>query len=174
MATSTPAPAIVGEVEVLREQVRAIHYVLRMNLSGLTHEDSLIQPQPGGNCMNWVVGHLVRTYNNNILPLLGQEPVLAADILKSYERGSAELHNPSEALPLDELLAAWDETTNRVDAGLAAVTPKALNRPAPFSPRNNSDETVRSLLSIVIFHQAYHCGQTGLLRRMAGKEGAIK
>jgi hypothetical protein len=26
----------------------------------------------------------------------------------------------------------------------------------------------------VFFHQAYHSGQTGLLRRMAGKEGAIK
>ncbi len=174
MATSTEASVAVGEVEVLREQVRAIHFVLRKNLAGITHEDSLIQPQPGGNCMNWVVGHLVRTYNNNVLPLLGQEPVLGANVLKRYERGSAELHDPSEALPLDDLLAAWDETTNRVDAGLTAVTPEVLNRPAPFSPRNKPDETVRSLLSIVVFHQAYHCGQTGLLRRMAGKEGAIK
>lgn len=174
MATSSATPAVVSEVEVLREQVRVIHRVLRMNLNGITQEDSLIQPQPGGNCMNWVVGHLVRVYNNEILPLLGQEPVFAADVLKRYERGSAELHNPSEALPLDKLLAAWDETTNRVDAGLAAATPEVLNRPAPFSPRKNPDETVGSLLTIVIFHQAYHCGQTGLLRRMAGKEGAIK
>lgn len=112
MATFTPAPSCVGEVEVLREQVRSIHRVLRMNLSGLAHADSLIQPQPGGNCMNWVVGHLVRTYNNDLLPHLGQEPVLAADPLKRYERSSAELRNPSEALPIDELLTAWDEVTN--------------------------------------------------------------
>jgi uncharacterized damage-inducible protein DinB len=33
---------------------------------------------------------------------------------------------------------------------------------------------VRSLLSLVMFHQAYHVGQSGLLRRIAGKEGKIK
>jgi hypothetical protein len=173
MATTTASPAV-SEVEVLREQARVIHRVLRMNVKGLTQEDTLIQPQPGGNCMNWVVGHLVSTYNIAVLPLLGQEPVLSADILERYGRGSAELREPGEALPMDELLTAWDEATNRVDAGLAAITAETLNRPAPFSPRNNPDETVRSLLTIMMFHQSYHCGQTGLLRRMAGKQGAMK
>ncbi len=174
MSTAAAMPAIAGEMEILREQARVIHRVLRMNVDGLTQEDSLIQPQPGGNCLNWVVGHLVRTYNNLILPLLGEEPVLGKDVLKRYDRGSTELHEASEALPLEELLAAWDETTNRVVAGLATMTPEALDAPAPFSPRKNPDETVRSLLTIVMFHQGYHCGQTGLLRRMAGKEGAIR
>jgi uncharacterized damage-inducible protein DinB len=49
-----------------------------------------------------------------------------------------------------------------------------MDEPAPFSPTNNPKETVRSLLATVFFHQAYHVGQTGLLRRIAGKEGAIK
>lgn len=124
--------------------------------------------------MNWVVGHLVSTYNDAVLPLLGQQPVLDADVLKRYGRGSGELREPSEAQPLEALMTAWDEVTNRVDAGLAAITAEALNRPAPFSPRNNPDETVRSLLTIIVFHQAYHCGQAGLLRRMAGKDGALK
>jgi hypothetical protein len=33
---------------------------------------------------------------------------------------------------------------------------------------------VRSLLATVAFHQAYHAGQTGTLRRVVGKSGAIK
>jgi len=174
MTTASAVPVIAGEIEVLREQARVIHRVLRMNVDGLTQEDSLIQPQPGGNCLNWVLGHLVRTYNNLILPLLGQDPVFGKEFLNRYDRGSAQLHEASEALPLGELLAGWDETTNRVVAGLGTMTPEALDAPAPFSPRKNPDETVRSLLTIVMFHQAYHCGQTGLLRRMAGKEGAIR
>jgi hypothetical protein len=49
-----------------------------------------------------------------------------------------------------------------------------MDGPAPFSPSKNPKETLRSLLTTVLFHQAYHSGQTGLLRRIAGKEGAIK
>ena len=51
---------------------------------------------------------------------------------------------------------------------------KLLDRPAPHSPSGNPDETVRSLLTTVFFHQAYHAGQTALLRRIAGREGAIR
>ena len=39
---------------------------------------------------------------------------------------------------------------------------------------NDPDETVGSLLSVVLFHQAYHAGQTAVLRRVAVKDGAIR
>jgi len=32
---------------------------------------------------------------------------------------------------------------------------------------------ISTLVALVTFHQAYHAGQTGILRRMAGKEGAL-
>lgn len=144
-----------------------------MNTEGLTQEDSLVQPQPGGNCMNWVVGHLVWV-NNQILPLTGQQPVNGADALKQYERGSQALKDPAAAMPLSELLGAWDEQCSRLDAGLAALPLERLEQPAPFSPRKNPEETVGSLLTILLFHQAYHSGQTGLLRRLVGREGAFK
>jgi uncharacterized damage-inducible protein DinB len=61
-----------------------------------------------------------------------------------------------------------------VDAGLSTLTAEAMGQPAPFSPSGNPDETVGSLVATVIFHQAYHSGQTGVLRRVSGKKGAIK
>jgi len=173
MATSTATYAIAGEIEILTRQSKAIHGVLRRNVEGLTQEDSLIQPQRGGNCLNWVVGHLVCIYDM-VLPGLGQQPVLGPNALKRYERGSAELHEAGEALPLADLVAAWDEATKRIEAGLATLTAEKMDALAPFSPSNNPKETVRSLLAAVFFHQSYHTGQTGLLRRMAGKEGAMK
>ena len=173
MATTIAAPAIAGEVEILTRQTRATHGVLRRNVEGLTQEDCLNQPQPGGNCLNWVLGHLLCIYDS-VLPAVGQEPVLDASALKRYERGSAELHVAGEAKPLSDLLAAWDEAAKRMEAGLGALTAERMDEPAPFSPTNNPKETVRSLLATVAFHQAYHTGQTGLLRRMADKEGAIK
>ena len=161
------------DVEAFRHQARVSHQVLRLNTAGLTQEESLIQPAPAGNCLNWIVGHVVRTYEQ-MLPLLGQEPVLEKDALKRYARGTPPLEDPAEARELQDLLAAWDEASKRFDAGLANLTAEALDRPAPFSPGNDPNETVRSLLTVVSFHQAYHTGQTGVLRRIAGKDGVIK
>jgi uncharacterized damage-inducible protein DinB len=149
------------------------HGVVRLNAEGVTQSESMIQPQPGGNCLNWVVGHLLAIYHH-VLPLLRQEPVLAPASLKRYDRGSPPIRDAADALELFELMAAWDECARRIDAGLAAVPPESLGAPAPFSPTNDPKETVGSLLSTVVFHQAYHAGQTGVLRRIVGKEGAIR
>ncbi len=172
MAATTANPAVAGEIVVLREQVRIIHRVLHRNVDDLTQEDSLVQPQPAGNCLNWVVGHLLSTWNAT-LGVLGQEPVLP-DRLQRYQRGSETLRDPAEALPLNHLLAAWDDACARADAGLAAFPAERLDEPAPFSPRKDPNETMRSLLTLLIFHQAYHTGQASLLRRIAGKPGAIR
>jgi uncharacterized damage-inducible protein DinB len=169
---STAVSETVSEVEVFRHQARATRHVVRVNVDGVTHEESLIQPAPGGSCLNWVVGHLLTTYNQS-LPMLGQEPVMEKGALKRYARGSAPLQDPAEARDFQELLTAWEEANERFDAGLARLTAEVLDRPAPRSPSNDPKETVRSLLAVILFHQAYHAGQTGLLRRIAGKDGAI-
>ncbi|HUB17294.1 MAG TPA: DinB family protein [Acidobacteriaceae bacterium] len=162
----------VGEIRVLRQQARAAYGVLQKNTEGLTQEDSLVQPRAGGNCLNWVVGHLVYV-GDTVLPVVGQEPVLGTEVLRRYARGSAELRDGAEALPLEELLRAAQEQGARFDAGLAGLTAERLDEPAPFSPQKRADETVRSLLTTAMFHQAYHTGQAGLLRRIAGREGRI-
>lgn len=106
--------------------------------------------------------------------MLGQPAVLGESALARYRRGSSELRDAAEALPLENLIGAWDEQWTGIEAGLSALTPQRLDEPAPFSPRNKKDETVLSLLTVILFHQAYHVGQTGLLRRLSGREGAIK
>ena len=170
---TTAAPATLSEIEVFRHQAGMIQTVVRVNVDGLTQEESLVQPSPGGNCLNWVVGHLACIYNK-FLPMVGQEPVMEAEALKRYDRGAPPIRDAAEALELRDLLIAFDKATERVIAGLASLSPEALDRKAPESPSGNPNETVRSLLSTIFFHQAYHAGQTGILRRIAGKEGAIR
>lgn len=160
------------DVEVFRHHAGMIRAVVGMNTEGMTQEDSLVKPAPAGNCANWVLGHLLCVYNN-ALGLLGQDRVLPAERLERYKRGSAPLGDAGEALDFAEMREAWSRTCDAVDAGLAQLSPDALDRPAPFSPSNNPKETMRSLVSTVIFHQTYHAGQLGLLRRIAGKPGAI-
>jgi hypothetical protein len=159
------------EAEVFRHQARIVHKVVRLNCDGLSQQDSLVQPEPDGNCLNWVVGHMVNI-QDRIIGMLGQPPVMGPALAR-YDRGSPPLRDGAEALPLDDLLTAWDESAQRFDAGLAGLTPEVLDRHVPNSPSNNPDETVRTMLGTVLFHQGYHAGQTGLLRRIAGKPGAI-
>jgi len=168
MSTTAPAGSATA---TYRHQAGMIRIVTAANLAGITHEESVTAP-PCGNSANWVLGHLVCIYNK-FLPLLGQQPVLEEERIARYDRGSAPV-TPAEARPLAELRAAWDEAAERVDAGLAALDPDAIDRPAPFSPSGNPNETIGSLISTVMFHQTYHAGQLGLLRRLAGKDGAIK
>lgn len=161
-----------NEVEVFRNDAHLTSQALKANVAGLTQADSLVQPSPGGNCLNWVLGHLLSVYND-VLLMLGQEQVVDPEKLNRYARGSAPIQNPAGALELSELLSAWDKVLARIDTGLAGLTPERLDAKAPVSPTNNPNETVRSLLAVVGFHQAYHVGQVGILRRIAGKPGAI-
>ncbi|MCH9008517.1 hypothetical protein IIA29_11025 [candidate division KSB1 bacterium] len=43
-----------------------------------------------------------------------------------------------------------------------------------FAKAADEKETVGEKLSFLHFHETYHLGQIGLLRRLAGKEGVIK
>lgn len=160
------------DVQVFRQSASTTHKIVKLNLAEVSHAESLIQPSPAGNCLNWVLGHLVCIYDN-VLPMLNQAPVMDRATIKRYDRGSEPVQASQQAIDFPKLLQAWDESSRRVDAGLAALTSEVLDSPAPFSPTKNPDETVRSLLTLVFFHQAYHAGQTGILRRIAGKPGAI-
>lgn len=160
-----------GEIEVFRHTARTTHSVFKLTVDGLTQEDSLKQPEPAGNCLNWVVGHLLCVYDQ-MLSLLGQTPVMQPGALKRYERGSAPIKSASEAMELSYLQSGIEEAVARLDVGLQGLSEEALDSPAPFSPTGRP-ETVRSLVTLILFHQAYHTGQASLLRRLAGKNGAI-
>ena len=170
----TVLPETAKELDIFRRQSQGVNRTVKVNLAGITHEESLIQPEPGGNCINWVLGHLLSIYNQ-ALPLLGHQPVLDKATIERYKRGSEAITDPAEARRFEELMTAWDETVKRIDAGLAALTPEILDRPAPQGggPSEPGDK-VRDTLSVLMFHQGYHAGQTGVLRRLVGKSGAIK
>jgi uncharacterized damage-inducible protein DinB len=170
MTTTTQAPR---GADLFRHHARLVRQVVGMNLAGVSHAESLAHPPTGGNSINWVLGHLLWTYER-ALPLLGREPVLPQGTVERYARGGQPLGEGEEPLPLEELQAAWDRAAERVDDGLAALSDGALDRPAPFSPSDDPNETVGSLIATMLFHQTYHGGQLGVLRRVAGKPGAIR
>jgi len=148
-------------------------YVFKGNLAELSDADALRQPAPGGNCLNWVVGHIVGS-RAGTLEVLGQPVPFAAEKYKRYERGSASITNPEGTVGLAEMIADYEATDAGLQKGLAALTDEMLLAKAPFSPSQDEKETNGSLLAGLVFHEAYHNGQLGVLRRVAGAPGVIK
>ena len=152
-------------VEALQKLFGINHHVLGLNVKGLSHEDSLIQPPRGGNCLNWVAGHIV-VHRNFILGLVGEQPIWSESEMEPYKRGSAPIRDGSRARKFEQIVADFTLAQERLRAGLGRLTEQDL-------ARKKGDESVGDSLRFLQFHEAYHIGQMGLLRRMAGKEGAI-
>ncbi len=140
---------------------------IRANAEGVTDAEALIQPQPGGNCMNWVIGHIVSS-REGMLKLLGEPPVLQPEAAARYERGTAPITSEGDGLPLSKLLVALATSQERLLRGIADATEEKWNEAVP------NFGTARQAVHFLHFHESYHAGQIALLRRMAGKKGAIQ
>ena len=159
--------------KVLKTQIGFNHYVIKVNTEGITDEESLRSPRPGGNCINWVLGHILAS-RASILELFGSEGILSEDQAESYRRGSDPLNESSRTMAIAEILDGLERTQEMILSGLDSLDDAGMARVIPESPFGRDEETVASLLAGLVFHESYHVGQTGLLRRLAGYEGAIK
>lgn len=159
-------------VEILERFFRYNHSVVKINIEGLTHQDGLRQPSPGGNCLNWVLGHIVAT-RNSVLEILGEKAIWNGEKAERYVRGSAPVVEDTGAMRLEKIVGDFNSSQQRIMKALEALNPSRLAEPAPSDTTKNENETIGSLLTGLAFHEAYHTGQTGLLRRLVGKLGAI-
>ncbi len=157
--------------EALCIQFGTSSWFMDQALQGIDHATSL-EPSPAGNTINWLVGHLADARNGAVAVLTG-EHAWAPDELARYQRGQAAFDNPAEALQLDDLAGRFSSLTDKVIAGLQGVTPERAAEKAPFSPSGNPDETVGSLLATMAFHEVYHLGQVGMMRRLVGRPRVI-
>lgn len=159
--------------EMLMMQLEATRNIFQVNTDGVGQSESLQAPTESGNCMNWIAGHLVTTYNA-VLPSLGEEVVWAGSFTEIYKRGSDPLLDAANAVDFAEIKEAFAICHERVMRGIGNLPGERWREPAPFSPGNNPDETLETLLHLIAFHQAYHVGQLGLGRRLLGKDGGIQ
>lgn len=143
--------------------------VINWQTAGLSHEDSLIQPQVRGNCLNWVLGHVV-VHRDYVLEALGEEKVLGDDQASRYDRESAPIVGDEEGvLPLETLLDALSQTEERIVAALNRITPEHLQQEAPKS----EPATVGWQVTFLWWHETYHIGQTEYLRQLAGTDDKV-
>jgi uncharacterized damage-inducible protein DinB len=143
--------------------------IIQRQTVGLTHADSLRQPPFRGNCLNWVLGHLVDN-RDSILGTLGAATVGGEDIKRYAWESEPVLPDDSTALPLDELLRLLASAQETLTAALGQATPESLARTIP---QGDGTTTVGQRVFFLYFHETYHVGQTELLRQLAGTDDKI-
>ncbi|HJY64141.1 MAG TPA: DinB family protein [Ignavibacteria bacterium] len=135
------------------------HRAIGINLKDLTHEESLVSNSSGGNSINWILGHIIIN-RDDIFELLGMSRERDEKFSSLYSRGTQNIASEN-ALLLEKLLEMFNSSQKKMEDGVSGADlsgdPEKLKR-----------------LTFLAFHEAYHVGQTGILRRIAGKEGAIK
>lgn len=144
--------------------------ILLQQTEGLSHADSLIQPQPGGNCMNWVMGHLAVNLVE-ILEVLGENSPEGLANLSRYRIGSEPIRGEEEGvLPLKRLIDAYSMLNERITNRLDQMTEADFDEDIDFW----EGKTRRGYVAFFyFFHNTYHLGQLEQLRNLAGRTEKI-
>ena len=151
------------------------YMAINRNLNDLSHEDSVHIPEPGGNCINWVLGHIVSARGMLLLLTGGGAPLFSEEEATVFQRGSAGLKSGDQGVDLSRLKSALEESQRKLIPALKALSDEILSGSVPEKfKRPPLTGTVAQAVATLNYHEGYHNGQIGLLRRLAGKEGAIK
>jgi len=140
--------------------------IIKSQTNGLTHTDTLLQPPFRGNCMNWVLGHILDT-RNGVLKVLGESPVVSeTERVRPYGHGSEPVCGDGEGvLKLEQLLEKFESSQRAIEAGLKRISPEELARE---TRDHRGPVTAAQRLFFLYFHETYHVGQAELLRQLAG------
>jgi hypothetical protein len=135
--------------------------LIRSQAEGLDHSQSLLQPS-GGNCFNWVLGHIV-VHRDKVISACGARPVMDADQTARYENESDPIiGDGKDVVAFDTLLELLDASQERL---VDAVSNADLMEMQSVGDRH---VPLWKRIHFWYFHDTYHAGQTELLRGLAG------
>lgn len=130
---------------------------IRANLDSLEAKAASEVVAPGASDAHWVLGHIVY-WRSQLTGMLGAEPLWAADAYPEF-RGVVKGTRP-DTLGRDfaELLDDFALVTDRLTSAFAKA---------------DDDSEALPTARFLALHEAYHAGQLGVFRRMAGLSGAV-
>ena len=153
-------------VEHLTHMLQTDDMFVRECVKDITHEESLVRPQSVGNSFNWVLGHIV-VYRDALLELLGKARLHPEAERAQFKRNAHPTTGMNSNVALETLVADFERAGAQLQEAVAGAT--AAQLAAAF----NDKYSVEHRLVHLIWHEAYHVGQLGMLRRLAGKEPVV-
>ena len=144
--------------------------VIRMQVDGLTHPDSLLQLPFRGNCLNWTLGHLV-VNRDDVLELLGEQRLFTQDETQRYDYESEPvLGDGPEIVAMEAMLVMLRDAQEMFDDLMPGMPAEAFKREIQSGDRM---VTIAKRMSFLCWHETYHTGQTEILRQLAGTDDKV-
>jgi uncharacterized damage-inducible protein DinB len=137
--------------------------LIARSLDGLSDEDVWRQPSGSGNPIAWLLGHLTET-RGHLLAEIGTrfDPGWGG----IFARGSA-LGAVSDYPTRTAIEAAWKATHAQMREAFATIADERLAAP-PSRHAFPGVNTVADELAGFAFHESYHVGQIGYIRKQLG------
>ncbi|HEY7172458.1 MAG TPA: DinB family protein [Vicinamibacterales bacterium] len=142
--------------------------VVARTLDGLSDEVIWQSPPGGGNPIGWILGH-VAEYRTVLLGVLGS-PLQTEWPARLFARGSVRGDRgvyPTRA----SIESTWTATHAAMRDAFAQVTPERLSAPATIELAGV--RTLADQIAFGAFHEAYHVGQMGYVRRQLGHSAVV-
>jgi uncharacterized damage-inducible protein DinB len=154
------------------EQVALIYKlnngVVSRTLDGLSDDEVWQSPPGGGNPIGWILGH-VAEYRVGLLGLLGC-PLHTEWSARLFGRGS--VRGDRRAYPSRAAIeSTWNATHRAMRDAFAAVTSEQLSAPATIELPGV--RTLAEQIAFGAFHESYHVGQMGYVRRQLGHTAVV-
>lgn len=158
-------------IEAVIQNYRLNLKVVSRKTKGLTHFDSLLQLPFEGNCLNWVIGHIIQG-RSELLAILGNAPLWGQAEARVYQTGSEPItpYNADTALGFEKLLSLVGESQLPLEQALEKLTAEELDR---VVEQGGESSMIGELVNGYCWHETYHVGQIELLRRLAGKADSV-
>ena len=153
---------IVDKRETIAESFATNTWLIHKLVEGLTHDESLLQLPFQGNCLNWVLGHIVAG-RNVALELLGVDPVWSAEVRDRYRSGSAPIVEDEGVLSLEGLIEGLDESQSRIETALEQCAEQDLEQ---IRESTRGSLPLWQHLEGRQWHETYHAGQLQILRNL--------
>ena len=137
-------------------------------LKDLSYEELHRRAAGPTSSMLWIAGHITMA-RVMMLRLAGEEmPVEWSEL---FSRG-ARIEKPHLYPKIESIIEAWDRATDLLKSRLPELSEDQLDA---ASPREFPvpDRSLRGALAFLSYHEAYHIGQMGLLRKVLGYPGLV-
>jgi DinB family protein len=142
--------------------------VVTRTLDGLSDDEVWQSPPGGGNPIGWILGHLAE-YRTSLLALLGSplqtewQPRLFG---RGAVRGDRRVYPPRASI-----VSTWNATHAAMRDAFAAATAAQLSGPPAIELPGV--RTLADQIAFGAFHESYHVGQMGYVRRQLGHSAVV-
>ena len=154
--------------KILATQIQLHTRLFNNALDNISDDSAIKRGHDNTNHIKFLAGHLLTSR-------MGYAGIAGQPMEHGYEKlfSKDEEYDDSRTYPpLEEIKNKWNEVSGSIESAVAGMDEATLNAAPPFETPV-SDPTTAGCLAFMIHHEAYHIGQLGLLRKMAGQE-AVK